>query len=130
MGNPLACRIALASLELLLSQDWQNQVNQISTHLTQAFESLKQYQEVKDVRVLGAIGVIELKRNDLSYAIQQAAIQNGIWLRPFGRLVYTMPAYNISAENLQALSQGISKAVSQVLSNQPSGETALTDQFV
>lgn len=130
MGNPLACRIALASLELLLSQDWQSQVKQISTHLTQAFEPLKHYQEVRDIRVLGGIGVIELTRDDLSYAIQQTAIENGVWLRPFGRLVYTMPAYNISAENLQALSQGMSNAVSHVLSTQPSCEATLSDQFV
>lgn len=130
MGNPLACRVALASLELLLSQDWQAQISQIQTHLTQAFEPLKSHQEVKEVRVLGGIGVIELNRDDLSYAIQQAAIENGVWLRPFGRLVYTMPAYNISADNLQTLSQGISQAVSQVLSNQPASKPALTDQFV
>lgn len=115
MGNPLACRVALASIELLLQQDWQQQVKHIEQTLTAQFGKLKGQAGVSDVRVLGAIGVIELERSDLGPLIQDLAVKQGVWVRPFGKLVYTMPAYNIPQEQLETLCQGLVSAVSEAL---------------
>ena len=130
MGNPLACRIALASLELLLSGDWQQQVNHINQRLSAELSPLEEINGVKEVRVMGAIGVVELESGELGYQIQQSAKEQGVWLRPFGKLVYTMPAYNIPEEDLSSLIHGIKHAVSETLSQQPTQSNSLVDQFV
>lgn len=115
MGNPLACRVALASVELLLQQDWQRQVKHIEQTLAAQLGKLKGQAGVSDVRVLGAIGVIELERSDLGPLVQDLAVKQGVWVRPFGKLVYTMPAYNIPQEQLETLCQGLVIAVSEAL---------------
>lgn len=111
MGNPLACSAAIASIDLLLETPWQTNVQQIERHLQTALLPLQSTPGIKDVRVLGAIGVIELERSDLGPAIQANAIDNGVWLRPFGTLIYTMPAFNIPMEQLTQLTDGMVKAV-------------------
>ena len=111
MGNPLACAVAHASVELLLSQDWQQKVDKIENHLKEALPELEELEIVNEVRVLGAIGVIELKEPVDMEFLQTKCIENGIWLRPFGKLVYTMPPYSISSSELKKLSDGMIHAV-------------------
>lgn len=107
MGNPLACVAAIANIDVLMNSPWQDNIQRIEEHFTETLIPLKGLDGVADARVLGAIGVIELERSDLGSQVQAKAIENGIWLRPFGKLIYTMPAYNISQTNLQKLATGI-----------------------
>lgn len=113
MANPLACAAAIASTRLLLEQDWQSKVKNIEQHLTRALEPLRALEHIADVRVLGAIGVVEAKSAVDMVRIQAALVDQGIWLRPFGKLVYTMPPYIISDDDLQTLTDAMVKVVSQ-----------------
>jgi adenosylmethionine-8-amino-7-oxononanoate transaminase len=117
MGNPLACAAANASIDLLLSSPWQKQVQSIEQHLQTTLTPLSELKGVADVRVLGAIGVVELERSDLGPAIQAAALNENVWLRPFGKLVYTMPAFNIPQRELEQLTQGMTNAIATVLND-------------
>jgi adenosylmethionine-8-amino-7-oxononanoate aminotransferase len=93
MANPLACAVSVASVELLLGQDWRSSVAEISAGLTAGLEPARTLPGVIDVRVCGAIGVIECDRPvDLAIATP-AAIDRGVWLRPFRNLVYAMPPF-------------------------------------
>ena len=103
MGNPLACRIALASLELLKNQVWMSQVQAIEQHFNSQLLPLMQCEQVIDVRVIGAIGVIELKKPLDPEHVTRVLLKNGVWLRPFGRLLYAMPPYIISESELEQL---------------------------
>lgn len=107
MANPLACAVALASIELLLSQDWQGRVAAIEQTLREQLEPARTLPQVADVRVLGAIGVIELHAPVRLERIQQRMLAQGIWIRPFGRLVYVMPPYVISDAQLRQLCDGM-----------------------
>ncbi|HVU01876.1 MAG TPA: adenosylmethionine--8-amino-7-oxononanoate transaminase [Polyangiaceae bacterium] len=100
MGNPLACAVALASVELLLSSPWQERVGRIERELRAGLEPCRGLSGVRDVRVLGAIGVVELERRANVRAMQPAFIERGVWLRPFDRFVYTMPPYVVTTEEL------------------------------
>lgn len=111
MGNPLACAAAIANIDVLLSSPWQDNIQRIETHFKENLLPLKELENVADARVLGAIGVIELKRSDLGAQVQAEGIKNGIWVRPFGKLVYTMPAYNISNTHLSQISQALNKII-------------------
>ena len=104
MANPLACAVARASCELLLEQDWQANIERIQTQL-QGLQAASSWPHVADVRVLGAIGVIELKHAVNMAQIQALIVAHGVWLRPFGRLIYLMPPYVISATELDFLIQ-------------------------
>jgi len=114
MANPLACSAANASIELLLKSPWQTHVQQIEHQLQTQLTPLAQVKGVQNVRCLGAIGVVELERSDLGAAIQAAALKHHVWLRPFGKLVYTMPAFNIPEESLQTLIEGMKAAITEV----------------
>lgn len=103
MGNPLACAIAIASLKLLESQDMQSRVAHIHDIIASGLERAKSSPKVKDVRSLGTIGVIEMKEAVDVGEFQKRCVAAGIWVRPFGRLVYIMPPYIISDDELQEL---------------------------
>ncbi|HIE0968066.1 TPA: adenosylmethionine--8-amino-7-oxononanoate transaminase [Proteus mirabilis] len=111
MGNPLACAVANASLSLLEQGHWVNQVAQIETQLKTELLPLKQAKSVKDVRVLGAIGVVEMVEPVNMAKLQKYFVDEGVWIRPFGKLIYIMPPYIISPEKLTKLTQTIEKAV-------------------
>jgi len=103
MANPLACAVALRSTQLLVSQDWQSTIQRIGNQLQQHLAPLAQLNYVQDVRVLGAIGVVELNFNVDMKTLQQEFVKRGIWIRPFGKLVYVMPPYVISEAQLDTL---------------------------
>ncbi|MCL8570808.1 adenosylmethionine--8-amino-7-oxononanoate transaminase [Proteus mirabilis] len=111
MGNPLACAVANASLSLLEQGHWVNQVAQIEDQLKTELLPLKQAKSVKDVRVLGAIGVVEMVEPVNMAKLQKYFVDEGVWIRPFGQLIYIMPPYIISPEKLTKLTQAIEKAV-------------------
>ena len=103
MANPLACAVALESLNQLEQQDWRTQVQRIESGLKQGLEPARALTSVADVRVLGAIGVIE-RHEPVSLAqVQPMFVDRGVWVRPFGRLVYVMPAYIMSDADLATL---------------------------
>jgi adenosylmethionine-8-amino-7-oxononanoate aminotransferase len=100
MANPLACAVALASLDLLADGSWRQRVGQIERGLRSGLEPARGLPGVKDVRVLGAIGVVQLDRDVDLAAATAAAVRRGVWLRPFGDLIYTMPPYVIGQDDL------------------------------
>ncbi|HJP77147.1 MAG TPA: adenosylmethionine--8-amino-7-oxononanoate transaminase [Pseudonocardiaceae bacterium] len=107
MGNPLATSIANASIDLLLSQDWQAEVRRIETGLHASLAPARDLPGVKDVRVLGAIGVVQLDHDvDLARATD-AAVAAGVWLRPFRDLIYTMPPYISTDSDLAAIGAAV-----------------------
>ncbi|WP_058913621.1 adenosylmethionine--8-amino-7-oxononanoate transaminase [Entomohabitans teleogrylli] len=111
MGNPLACAAANASLSLLESGAWQSQVQGIENQLEQALRPLTGMAEVADVRVLGAIGVVETRRRVNMAALQQFFVERGVWIRPFGRLIYLMPPYLITSSQLEKLTDALAAAL-------------------
>jgi adenosylmethionine-8-amino-7-oxononanoate aminotransferase len=100
MANPLACAVALASLELLADGSWRERVAAIEHGLRAGLEPARELPGVADVRVLGAIGVIELERDVDMATVTAAAVERGVWLRPFRNLIYTMPPYVIGEDDL------------------------------
>jgi len=110
MANPLACAAALASLELLASEDWRGRVAAIEHGLRSGLEPARALPGVRDVRVLGSIGVIELERPVDVAAASAAAVARGVWLRPFRELVYAMPPYVTGAGELAAVTGAMAAA--------------------
>lgn len=111
MGNPLACSVANASIELLLSTNWQARIVEIEQQLISGLSPAKDFDNVIDVRCLGAVGVIETKTPVDITKIQKQFVEEGIWVRPFGSRVYVMPPYIISKKDLDTLMAGILKVV-------------------
>ena len=116
MANPLACSVAVASIELLLASEWRNSIRRIATELEKGLEPCRRLNGVKDVRVLGAIGVVELERPVQMARMQQRFVDKLVWVRPFGRLVYVMPPYIIDSQDLQYLTGAICQVVEAELS--------------
>ena len=118
MANPLACAVAVKSTELLISQDWQANIGRIQKQLSKNLQPLEQLDHVRDVRVLGAIGVVELTFNVDMKILQQEFVRRGIWIRPFGKLVYVMPPYIISEQELKILLEQMVEVVETMTPNQ------------
>jgi adenosylmethionine-8-amino-7-oxononanoate aminotransferase len=112
MANPLACAVALASLGLLEDGGWQGRVAEIEAGLRSGLEPARELVGVNDVRVLGAIGVIELEQSVDIAAATAAAVERGVWLRPFARLIYAMPSYVIGGEDLAVVTAAMVGAAS------------------
>ncbi|MBL4828595.1 MAG: adenosylmethionine--8-amino-7-oxononanoate transaminase [Aliivibrio sp.] len=111
MGNPLACAVANASMEILLEGEWKVQTKMIETIFSQILPPLKEHNVVKDVRWLGAIGVVELTQSVDMVAIQQHFVDCGVWIRPFGKLIYMMPPYISTEADLKKLVNAIESAI-------------------
>lgn len=111
MGNPLACAVATESLRLVAENHWPAQVAAIEAQLKTQLLPLAQHQQVADVRVLGAIGVVEMQQPINVAEAQQLFIAHGVWIRPFGKLLYIMPPYIIEPEQLAQLTTAISAYV-------------------
>ncbi len=107
MANPLACAVALKSTQILLSQNWQENIQRIERNLKAKLACLASLSYVEDVRVLGAIGVVELKTSVDMKTLQAQFVEQGIWMRPFGKLVYVMPPYVIADDELNVLLNGV-----------------------
>jgi adenosylmethionine-8-amino-7-oxononanoate aminotransferase len=111
MANPLACAAALASIDLLTNSPWQRRIADIEQALVTGLEPCSDFSWVSDVRVLGAIGVVELaKPVDMRVVLPQF-VEAGVWVRPFGKLVYLMPPYITGASDLQQLTAAVVKVV-------------------
>lgn len=113
MGNPLACAIANASIELLLSQDWAANIQRLERGLADGLAPCRGLPGVAEVRVLGGIGVVEMERPVPMREIQRRLVEAGVWVRPFGRLVYLMPPYVISDAELTRLCAAVVEVVSE-----------------
>ena len=111
MGNPLACAVALENIRLLQTSNWQDNVSCIEKSLKKNLSACEKIEDVNDVRVLGAIGVVELKRNVNMEKIQLAFVNAGVWIRPFGKLIYLMPPYIITEHELKQLTNAIYDAL-------------------
>jgi len=107
MGNPLACAVANASIDLLFSYDWQTKISEIEKQLASELLELKNNSKVQDVRVLGAIGVVEMKENVNMAKLQQQFVNQNVWIRPFNKLIYLMPPYIINQNQITQLTNAI-----------------------
>jgi len=111
MANPLACSAGLASLELLLTSPWEARISRIEQGLREGLAACRAMRHVTDVRVLGGIGVVELEKPVVLQKLQPQFVEAGVWVRPFGRLVYLMPPYIILPKDLQQLTDAVVKVV-------------------
>ena len=114
MANPLACAIAAANLDLLAARDTEAEVARLERGLSAGLERAASLASVAEVRVLGAVGVVQLREPVRVAEVTAAAIERGVWLRPFRDLVYTMPPYVTSDDDLALLTAGLVGAVEDV----------------
>ncbi len=114
MANPLACATAIASIQLLLSQPWQRTVQRLQSELTVGLAPARKFESVAEVRTLGAIGVIELKEPVDMRVVQPLFVERGVWVRPFGKLVYAMPPYVMGSADVATLTAAMVDVVGQL----------------
>ncbi len=114
MANPLACTAALASIDLLLKSNWQENISGIEKGLVNGLMPCKEMNHVADVRVLGAIGVVELKNEVDMQKVIPEFVKRGVWIRPFGKLTYLMPPYIINDDDLNLLTKALVEVVGSI----------------
>ena len=114
MGNPLACAIASANLDLLAARDTEGEVERIESGLRAGLAPAVDLESVSEVRVLGAVGVVQLREPVRVAEVTAAALDRGVWVRPFRDLVYTMPPYVTSDEDLSTLTAALVGSVADV----------------
>jgi adenosylmethionine-8-amino-7-oxononanoate aminotransferase len=113
MANPLACTAALTSLRLLLESPWQQRIADMEQGLREGLEPCRDLPQVADVRILGAIGVVEMREPVDMKAIQPRFVEQGVWVRPFGKLVYLMPPFVIERQDLDKLTAAVRTVVAE-----------------
>ncbi|MCI5147800.1 MAG: aminotransferase class III-fold pyridoxal phosphate-dependent enzyme, partial [Candidatus Electrothrix sp. MAN1_4] len=111
MGNPLACTVAVASIKLLIKNNWQRTIKRIEQQLQRELDPAKEADSVVDVRVLGAIGVVEMRQPVDMAILQKFFVDQGVWIRPFNKLIYLMPPFIISSKDVQKLTNAVLQAV-------------------
>jgi adenosylmethionine-8-amino-7-oxononanoate aminotransferase len=121
MANPLACAAARANLDLLETTPWRARVAKIQSQLRTELEACRDLPGVADVRALGAIGVVELEQPVDMARVQPAFVERGVWIRPFGRLVYTMPPFVTSPEDVTALTDAVYSVIAEVHGDRSGG---------
>ena len=114
MANPLACSVANASIDLLKENNWQEKVKKIEEIFTFELENIKNCELVKDARNIGAIGIIELKEDCYAQEIQDYCVKKGVWIRPFGRLIYSIVAYTIEEKDLRKIVNTMCEAINSI----------------
>ena len=110
MANPLACAVAAEATQMILDGGWRTQVPAVEEGLRRGLQAAWEIPGVADVRVLGAIGVIEMDRDVDMTRATAATVNEGVWLRPFGRLIYAMPPFIATSEEVQAICRGMCAA--------------------
>lgn len=111
MANPLACAVANANLEILRTREWESQVKAVHGWLNDGLQPCRELNGVTDIRVLGAIGIVQVDQCVNIARLQRFFVENGVWIRPFRNLIYVMPPYAISHEQIERLTNSIHKAV-------------------
>ncbi|WP_069470578.1 adenosylmethionine--8-amino-7-oxononanoate transaminase [Candidatus Marithrix sp. Canyon 246] len=111
MANPLACSVAAASINLLLESPWQQTISNIEQQLIDSLSACAALPQVADVRILGAVGIVELQDSIDVATMQQAFVDKGVWIRPFRNLIYIMPPYIITPQQLSQLTQAIFEVI-------------------
>ena len=114
MANPLACATAIASIELLLSQPWQRNIRRLNEALRSGLAPAKDLPAVAEIRTLGAIGVIELHEPVDMVKIQPEFVKRGVWVRPFGKLIYAMPPYIMNSDDTATLTTAMVDVVANL----------------
>ncbi|MGB0936047.1 MAG: adenosylmethionine--8-amino-7-oxononanoate transaminase [Colwellia sp.] len=113
MGNPLACAVANKSIDMLLENNWQAQVSSLECHLNNYIKPLSEHKRVKATRVLGSIGAVECHQNVNIAVIQKRFVELGVWIRPFGRLIYIIPPLVINKEQVKKLASAIEQVLDE-----------------
>ena len=115
MGNPLACATAIASTKLLLESPWKQRIQELESIMTEELSVARNWESVEEVRVLGGIGVVQLKENVDLAEFQKLCIEEGVWIRPFGKNAYIMPPYlAVSDEDVRYLSRSLLKIIEKM----------------
>ena len=114
MGNALACAVANASIDLLLNSSWEDKVKNIENIFKAELLPLKELEQIADVRCIGAIGVVELKEDSYAQQLQDSCVESGVWIRPFGKLLYSIVSYNISDDELYKITNAMKEAIETI----------------